>query len=682
LSALKALKLTLQPYYPDERKESPKTCLLLKLGMGSSFMLVALLLNVQHLLPVEFLQRHATDISITSASLLQFFLGLPLYWHVLTKPKQNSGKLPLALASLLAYGFTLYQLNQGIDSQLYFTASIIIYIATLLTYLEYRSIDITSQPLVKVKKWGSDQAFKKVGRQFEVVATSTLKKGDIVKIKAGEMIPQDGIIVSGTTSVDESSLTGGFKPLLKEKGDFVVGFTINRDSEITIELTKDQAETIYAKMIYYLDKICHGHPPIYKKLEIYSQSVTFIGILTALIVFYYQFILSSIPLPVAFRIALTTLISFSAFSLTPTAIMATHNFLGLMIRRGILIKKGKYIELLGRLKTLYFDKTGTLTKGDFEYSESFIEMGTNQGKFLSTIFSLESQSNHPFSEAIETHPWFNEIPKHEVKDFKIHPGLGVCATIQPKAKNGFFAAVGNLRFLKRMQMFITRDMKYKMDDLETIGETVLLCGYDRHVIGLISFSDTLRPHVTETLKAIQKLKIEPAIITGDSEEAITHLAEELEIKKIYARCTPEEKAAKIGREINLGNLTGFVGNQRDEVAFTKADISISTDTGSDILNQNANVVIMGSDFRLLSWLLQKSKAYVQTINFNMIISTFFIATYATLSILDKVKPEFITVFILMLNLLILRSASQNKDKNVKEREKCVETKSLEYEAEF
>jgi len=344
-------------------------------------------------------------------------------------------------------------------------------------------------------------------------------------------------------------------------------------------------------------------------------------------------------------------------SLPTSVLIAINIFQDSILSKGIVLKNTNAYSTINSLDLLFLDKTGTLSRGNFEYSQYFLEMGTNQGRLLSTFFSLTKLSDHPLSQAMESHPWYHEIYQHPVEDFKTHPGLGICGRIKPKSERAYFAVVGNLRFLKRMQMYITREMKSKIDDLEAMGETVLLCGYDRQIKGILSFADTLRPHVRSTIKEIHKENIETAILTGDSEEAISRLVNESNIKRVYSRCTPTEKAAKISKEVNEGNIVGFIGSKGNKLPFKEAHLNMTLDTGPGISTQQADALIMSSNFRLCSWLLINTRKLYSRISARFTASIIFGLLFAGTSAWALTTPEFIMTIMLILNLLLLKSAS-------------------------
>lgn len=627
-----------------------------KLLLATFIMLVLFTLNILTKFNINLLTiTQKPYLLLVLSSLLQICLGFSLYLNIITNFKQYCPKILIALASLASYIFALSQWSQPQGISFFETSSFILFITVLMLYLENKKMHHT-QIIQNLKNLRPQTALKQTGKHFKEVNTDSLNINDIIKVPAGYIIPLDGTIISGTTSVNESSLTGVFKPLLKGRGDTVIGATLNRDCDIIVQIDRDVSTNTLNKIIDSLQNTFGHNLSLYQKVENFTKTIVLLGILAIICTAYYLLYFLMLPVDTATTRLLATLISFSTISILPAVYISSNIFMKKIFDHGIIINKKTLVETLNKLDTLFFDKTGTLTKGNFEYSQSFIELGTNQGTMLSTVFSLERESNHPLSQSMETHPWYQEINKHPVKEFQPHPGLGICGYVQPKSKKEYFAAVGNLRFLKRMQMHISRDMKAKMDDLEIMGETVLLCGYDKQVKGLISFSDTLRPNVRETLKKIKSLKIEPAIITGDSVEDIKHLINRLNIKKVYSRCTPEEKANKINREKNSGKLTGFIGSPGDKISFDKVDASIIIDTGTKIQNYKADIILMNSDFRMIDWLIKQSKRFIHSTYLNMTVSTIYTLILATASVLGAASPTLITTLILVLNLYILRSA--------------------------
>ncbi len=541
------------------------------------------------------------------SALLQIFIGLPLYVSLITRFGECRSKIIPAVLGLGCFGLVLYLywaqknwLELTSFTSLTLMAALSPYGVLIADYYAQKLLGDSQHFVQNLAALKPKTALKKVGSQFVEVSRNDIKIDDILKVPGSTLIPCDGKIISGSTSVDEAAITGEFHPLFKGVGDFVTGATLNRDSELTIKATKPIAENTLEKLILLATTRLGKNLRLYKRLSAATLSLSFVGILVAVATGLCLFLFFAVEWVPALTRGMTVLASFAVFTYPHAFLILINHVFEHLFKKGIVIHNTDVLEKLARIKTLFIDKTGTLTRGNFDYSQMFIEMGTNQGQFLTSTFSLEMQSTHPLAKSMDKHPWYNEITKLPVKGFEVHPGLGICGTIMPRAHREYFAAVGNLRFLKRLQMMISRDMKAKADELEVMGETVLLCGYDRQVRGLVSFADSLRPKVRETLKRLQKLGIEPAIITGDSEEGVAHLSTHLDIKKVFSRCTPEEKSAKIAREVNDGLIVGFLGSRGDSLAAGKAHATITLATGSDFSDITSDVILMGENFGLVS----------------------------------------------------------------------------------
>jgi len=246
------------------------------------------------------------------------------------------------------------------------------------------------------------------------------------------------------------------------------------------------------------------------------------------------------------------------------------------------------------MKTLFFNKTGTLTEGRYYCTQCLLEYGTNQGAFLSAVFSLEAESAHPLARGVETHPWYLEIARHPVKGFESHAGLGVCGTLMERGKPELYVAIGNQRFLKRCQMHISKTMRETIDELELMGETVILCGWGGQARGLMSFADTIRHDVHSLLSNLKDLHVKTVMMTGDHDEMIGHLSYVHGLEHLYTRCLPQEKAKKIKNRQDKGEIIGMATTALDEEeALKQADVSILMGAGSQLHTHLADVVIMG-----------------------------------------------------------------------------------------
>lgn len=593
---------------------------------------------------------HTTE--FLAALCFQVFLGIPLYVSACKRRSEQIFILFYALSlTLFVCASILLWRFQG--SSFFLTSAFILYIAATLIFFITKRLVAGTKAIHAIKTLIIPHAEKQERQGFTQSPSKDLKVGAIIRVKTGQIIPADGKIIQGVTSVDESPITGECAPLPKGKGDRVVAGTVNRDNEILIEITSAVAGNVIRKIHGAATQHLKENTPAYVSLRNFCFTLQFIGVVITGITFFYEYIVTDLPFVSALKTSACLILSFSLTTILPHMNAASLGFIGSLFQKGIFLKNLKKLTTLTQVHTVYFNKTGTLTRGNLEYAQSFIEYGTNQGKFLSTVFSLESAGKSRYSLALESHPWYNEISKNSVREHKVHAGLGVSGNLQPKGWDEYFAALGNLRLIKRLQMMISRDMKAKIDELEALGETVLLCGYDRRVQGLLSFTDNIRPHVREVLADIKKQGIELGIITGDAEDSLAPLISGLNIKKVYSRCTPEEKVAKLTRDKHERLTVGYVGTSKDVDCLTKADVGLVLNTKTNI-DSVGDILIMGRDLKLIPWILAQTKIlYTRAKLFKKVI---FSATVVltSLSFFHLATPELILAVVLALNVVSLR----------------------------
>lgn len=560
-----------------------------------------------------------TAMTLVFCLLAQITLGIPFYRTLAAKVRTHSELLPLALAIAAATvgGITAFVLDQNGNATIATTllhlpiTLLPLGVFLLSEYATATDFDGVTPPLESLRV---AQAMRVLADREESVSTETLKSGDLILIRAGERIPRDGTVVKGTTSVDESEITGDFRPLLKEGGKTVVGGSINRDGDIVVAVSQNQTDDVLERLIALAKKTETNAPDSVAGMAKFAKAAPVISVFIAAACFSF-FWNSGTAVFTALATAIAVLCAMPAV-IGSTGRIAYERLLDAAGERGIAFANSGAVATLAEVGAIFFNKTGTLSRGDFTFSQGYIEPGTNQGDLFGALFSLERDLDHPLARAMATHPWFIEIPRHPVNDAQFHAGLGVSGTVEPRGEHPYLAAAGNLRFVKRMRFFVSREMRAKMDDLEEIGETVILCGYKRQVRGILSFSDTLRPGVRSTLRRIQKLGVEAAMLTGDTEKTVTHLTGTLGIKKIYSRCTPEEKASKITRERESGLKVAVVDcDLHNNPALDAANVSLSLDTGAMIPAHPVDILILGPDFSLIHWLLAATRRFRKIASF-------------------------------------------------------------------
>lgn len=435
------------------------------------------------------------------------------------------------------------------------------------------------------------------------VELQSLKVGDIIKILPREVIPCDGQITAGTTSVNETIILGENSIKLKTKGDSVLGASMNRDGIIFVEIIKPIDQDFIVKKIQLFKKSLESKPIFFaKKSHFYIVLLPWI-----LIGGLKYFFLTQIPL---LHLVESFVIALSLYGVIGLQRIFFLPALWESMRKGILIPNLGEVQRLSVLNALFFDKTGTLTQGQYSYSDVLLEKGTNQGTFLSTVFSLEAAINHPIAAGVKTHPWYLEVPAAKVTEAVYQPGLGVSGKVCEKGGTERFCAFGNIRLMKRLRFSTTKALRDKMEELEATGETALLCGWDGAVRGIFSLADVLRPDVKSILSKLKDLNVEPYMLTGDHDEMISHLHVTHGLKAAYTRCLPTEKMGKISRKSGPLTMVGVVGTLYDDKAVLQsADVGILLGTADAIDESTDNISIFGKGLTKIADMIAISQKY-------------------------------------------------------------------------
>lgn len=535
------------------------------------------------------------------------FLGLPLFYYCLhslifRKRTQPEIFLLLAIGVDIYISLKVYFGQADVDYPAFYLTVILPFVVMFVASVESYAMKKSLKDLNYLYGLQPKEAVKLDKGQLNTVLVENLVKGDILIVKPSEVIPVDGKISSGATSVDESMFTGETTILMKKQGDRVTGGTINRDGTIEIEVDLASGER-------FLDKLYELIGGFKKNANVYQQIldtsfpllIILVALLGSLIVMTGVFDVSHDMAWVRFLGILVAVGFFSVFRLNS---IVTTLSIGRAVRHGLLLKSSDYIDTLARMDSIFMDKTGTLTKGAYTVSQVLLEHGVNQGEFLSSIFSLELDRKHPIAKGVKSHPWYLEVPKLKVKQVKENPGLGVCGIVSERVGKERFVAVGNQRFLKRNHMFVSRALREKIDELESIGETVILCGWNGRAQGLMSFADSLSMEVKPLLAGLSKLKVKPVMITGDHDEMIGNLNYAHGIEHVYTRCLPEEKAKKISNRQNDGEVVGMMARLVDQKEpFMQADIGLAIGVGTNIKDKPVEGFILGRSLRKVPQLI-------------------------------------------------------------------------------
>ncbi|MBM4270679.1 MAG: copper-translocating P-type ATPase [Deltaproteobacteria bacterium] len=440
-----------------------------------------------------------------------------------------------------------------------------------------------------------------------------VRKGDLIVVRPGEKIPTDGTVVSGTSTVDESMLTGESMPVLKEAGQQVFAATINKSGSFVFRATRVGSETALARIIRLVEEAQGSKAPIQrladKVASIFVPVVFAIGALTFVIWFFF------VPDPVFSR-ALLNFVSVLVIACpcalglaTPTAVMVGT---GIGAEKGILIKGGESLEKAYKLTTVVFDKTGTLTRGEPEVTDVLAVPGETHRRVLQIAMSLEAVSEHPIAAAIVARGRKEELIPQRVDQFEAVSGSGARALL-----NGGQFSLGNRRFVER-EGIETESLADDANRLANDGKTCVFIAEGSRLVGLIGVADVPRETAKETVAMLRNMGLEVVMITGDNPHTAKAVGSALGIAHIMAEVLPEDKATEIARLRGEGHVVAMVGDGiNDAPALSAADIGIAIGTGTDVAMEASDITLVRNDLKSVPMAIRLSLETMKVIRQNL-----------------------------------------------------------------
>lgn len=441
--------------------------------------------------------------------------------------------------------------------------------------------------------------------------------GSIVQVKPGSMIPLDGKIVSGTTTVDEAAITGEPIPKDKHEGDLVFAGTLNKNGFIEMETTKTSADTTFSKIIRLTFEAQANKSETQKFIQKFSKIYTPAIILLAILVLVIPVFLLQQPFDKWLQQAITLLVIACPCALVISTPVAIYAAIGNASAKGALIKGGKYIEALAGIKAIALDKTRTITYGRPVVSDVIPLNGTSEEELLACAAGAEVFSEHPLAEAIIEASRKAGFEPHIVEKFQSIAGKGAIAECLVCEDETIF--VGKLSFIKEHQP-VTAEAENIVEQLSSQGKTSVVVSFGNGVAGIIGLMDEIKPDSAEALKEMAVLSIEPVMLTGDSEKAAQYVASQVGIKKVYGGLLPENKAEKIKELLQEYKSVAMVGDGiNDAPALAQSTVGIAMGAaGSDTAIETANIALMNDKLSLIPFLIRLGKKTLARIKINTI----------------------------------------------------------------
>lgn len=598
----------------------------------------------------EFLRNFLVQLLL--ATPVQFWAGLGFYQATIPALKHRTANMDtlVALGTTVAFVYsavvTIFPqiiAAVGIHPEPYFdVAAIIIGLILLGRYFEAKAKAGTSEAIKKliglqaktarVLRTTMNEELKTKNYKEVDVPIDQVKIHDVIRVRPGEKIPVDGVIVEGESSIDESMITGESIPVDKAKGDTVVGATMNKTGTFTYKATKVGNETMLAQIIKLVEEAQGSKAPIQRLADVVSSYFVPIVIMLAFLTFGVWYIFGPQP---AFLFAMLNTVAVLIIACpcamglaTPTAIMVGT---GKGAEHGILIKDAEALETAHKINTVIFDKTGTLTKGKPEVTDVILvseahpesikqRSWTSQDDILRLAASIEKGSEHSLAEAIINKAEQEKLALSKVEGFKAIAGHGVEGLIDNKK-----VLLGNKRLMEIERIEILKQVQDDIEKLEYEGKTVMMLSADKKLTGLIAVADTLKETAKEGVNALKKLGIEVVMITGDNQRTAKAIAQKVGISKVLAEVLPDQKEAEV-RKIQAeglpagrqGKKVAMVGDGiNDAPALAAADVGIAMGTGTDVAIEAADITLVNKNLTSVATAIDLSKKTMRTIKLNL-----------------------------------------------------------------
>jgi len=600
--------------------------------------LTALILSVPvilgHLLPSMpqwlGIQQHTWHfVLLVLATPVLFYSGASFFTGAVRAARHGATNMDtlVALGTSAAYGYSAWVVffpetvaAAGQHPAVYFDTTVMIITFILLgRWLEARTRGRASEAIRRLFALAPPTARVRRQGEEQEVPLAQVAVGDEVVARPGEKIPVDGVVLEGTSSVDESMLTGESVPVAKEPGAEVWGATLNQRGFLVFRATRVGEDMVLSQIIKLVEEAQAGKAPIERLAD--KVAGIFVPVVLGLAGLTFLGWLLYGPTPALSR-ALVNMVAVLIIACpcslglaTPTAVMVGA---GRGAELGILLRGGEPLERAYRLTTVVFDKTGTLTQGHPQVKDVVAFRDGNDQEVLALAAALEEKSEHPLAEAVLHAAREQGLTLPTLEDFQAVPGMGVKARV-----NGQAVLLGNLAFC-RQEGLPTEPLAEPQARLAREGKTTIFLAVDGQPRGLLAAADTLKPGARETVAELKDMGLKMSLISGDNRQTVAAVAGEVGIGQTLAEVLPGDKAAKIAELQAAGEIVAMAGDGvNDAPALAQADVGIALGTGTDVAMETADVTLMRGDLRVVPQALALSQATMRKIKQNLFWAFFY-----------------------------------------------------------
>lgn len=514
-----------------------------------------------------------------------------------------------SIVALLAPGLLPHAMSHGGQGFYFEAAAVIIALVLLGQVLELRARAGTGQALKSLLQLAPKIARRVRGEAEEEISLDQVVPGDLLRVRPGESVPVDGVIVEGRSAVDESMLTGESMPVEKGPDDQVVGGTVNGSGSFLFRADRVGDETMLAQIVDMVGRAQQSRAPIQRLADAVAGWFVPLVVLAAIVTFVLWLTLGPVPaLAYAFANAVAVLIIACPCALglaTPMSIMVA---VGRGASTGVLVKDAASLETLGRTEILVVDKTGTLTAGKPTVTAIRTVPGWEENRVLALAAGIETRSEHPLAGAVVRAARERNLPLEGVGEFASTPGGGVSGVVGGKT-----VTVGSRSVLNGWG-----SLEESAASLEAGGETVIGVSVDRECVGVIALSDPIKDTTPQAIKELHELGLRLIMMTGDNRQVAERVGRELGIDETIAGVRPADKQAKVEELRKAGKVVAMAGDGvNDAPALAAADIGVAMGTGTDVAMQSAGITLFKGDLLALVRAIRLSRATMRNIRQNL-----------------------------------------------------------------
>ena len=621
----------------NEFRQPEKELRILKIHVAVSISLTIpiIFLSLPHMLPTQFgrlfpmdLMHNISYLLLVLATPLQFWIGWRFYkgfWDGIKAKASNMDTL-IAIGTTAAYSYsaavTIIPSFFPFNSVYFETSAVIITLILVGKLLEIgtkekatiavrKLLDLQPRMAKVLRPTKNSNAGEYLEEEIET-PIEEIKEKDILIVRPGEKIPTDGIVIEGTSTIDESAITGESIPIDKSEGDEIIGATINKSGLLKIKATKVGQDTVLSQIINLVEEARTGKAQMQRMVDQVAKYFVPAILVAAIGVGLGWYFIGNIGITYSLLAFVSVIIIACPCALgiaTPAALMMGS---GKAAEYGILFKGGEYLEIASKVNTVVFDKTGTLTEGRPSLTDIYDISNIGEKELIRLAGIAESGSEHPLGQAI-TRKAKEEILVPNPDSFEAISGQGIRAMYE-----GHVIVVGNRRLINDNGITIPEIVDAKLKDFENMGKTAVLVAIDSKLAGILGLADTVKKNAREAIEELKSMGKEIIMLTGDNERTAKFIGESLGIDRIIAHVMPQQKQEVILKLKSEGKIVAMVGDGiNDAPALAQADLGIAIGSGTDVAKETGGIILIKSDVKDVVIALELGKKTVSKIKQNL-----------------------------------------------------------------